>query len=178
MRATKRDKLLLPQPRPLTPEQLNAVDLLAAGETDAAVATAVGVHRVTVTRWRASPTFAAALNRRRTDLFAAAADSLRALVPTALAAVTEALTDDDRGRRAAAAFELLKLAKVSAGGLIGPTDPRLIVEEEVNRRKATTNGLDDNLAAIMKGEPTRVEQFAAAWADLEAAAAEPPDGRA
>ena len=47
--ATKRDKPPHTLPRALSPEQLNAVDLLAGGATDAAVGTAVGVHRVTVT---------------------------------------------------------------------------------------------------------------------------------
>lgn len=91
-RATKRDKPL-PAPRPLTPEQLNALDLLAGSATDAAVGTAVGVHRVTVTKWRTSPTFLAALNRRRADLFASATDTLRDLIPKALAVIGEALAE-------------------------------------------------------------------------------------
>ena len=63
MPTTKRNKMLPPLERQLSPEQLNAIDLLTTGKTDVDVAAAVGVHRVTVTRWRTSPSFAAALNR-------------------------------------------------------------------------------------------------------------------
>lgn len=171
---TKRDKPLHTSPRPLTPEQLNAVDLLATGATDAVVATAVGVHRVTVTKWRTSPTFLAALNRRRADLFASATDTLRDLIPKALAVIGEALADADPDRRTAAAFDLLKVAKLPAGALIGPTDPRELVDEEVCRRTAIEGTRRDQLIASMDGEPTYAERFAATWNDLETAAVEPP----
>lgn len=36
----------------LTPEQLNAVDLLILGKTDKEVSETIGVRRETVTRWR------------------------------------------------------------------------------------------------------------------------------
>lgn len=35
----------------LTPEQLNAIDLLILGKTDKEVSEAIGVRRETVTRW-------------------------------------------------------------------------------------------------------------------------------
>jgi transposase len=38
--------------RGLTIEQRNAIDLLVTGKTDTETAEAVGVHRVTVTKWR------------------------------------------------------------------------------------------------------------------------------
>ena len=131
MRATKRDKSLPTSARALSPEQLNAVDRLAVGTTDSAVAEAVGVHRVTVTRWRTSPTFLAALNCRRADLFAGATDQLRDLIPKALTAIGEALAGDDEERKLSAAFELLKAAKLTAGGCIGSTDHRQLVDAEL-----------------------------------------------
>lgn len=36
------------QPKPLTPEQLNAIELLIRGETDQAVADAIGRDRTTL----------------------------------------------------------------------------------------------------------------------------------
>lgn len=175
MRATKRDKPLPPLPRPLTPEQLNAVDLLATGATDTAVATAVGVHRVTVTKWRTSPTFLAALNQRRTDLFASATDTLRDLIPKALAVIGEALADADLDKRTDAAFQLLKAVKLPADALIGPTDPRVMVDEEVSRRRAIEGTSREHLIASMDGEPTYFERFTATWDDLETQAATPHD---
>ena len=172
--ATKRDKPLHTPPRQLTPEQLNAVDLLASGATDAAVGTAVGVHRVTVTKWRTSPTFRAALNCRRAALFAGAADTLRDLIPKALAVVGEALADADLDKRTAAAFQLLKAVKLSAGAHIGPTDPRVLVDEEVAKRRRIEGTRQEHLIANINGEPTYAEQFAATWDDLETAAGEPP----
>lgn len=38
--------------RKLSVKQENAIDMLVTGGTDSEVAAAVGVHRVTVTRWR------------------------------------------------------------------------------------------------------------------------------
>ena len=50
------------QPKPLSIEQKNAVDLLVTGATDADVAAAVGVNRTTIWTWRTSvPQFMAAV---------------------------------------------------------------------------------------------------------------------
>jgi DNA-binding NarL/FixJ family response regulator len=49
----------------LTPEQLNAVDLLILGKTDKEVSETIGVRRETVTRWHKNAFFIAELNARR-----------------------------------------------------------------------------------------------------------------
>jgi len=43
----------------LTPEQLNAIDLLILGKTDREVAEIVGVRRETITKWHKNPFFSA-----------------------------------------------------------------------------------------------------------------------
>ena len=53
----------------LTPEQLNAIDLLILGKTDREVAEAVGVRRETVTKWHKNPFFIAELNVKREELW-------------------------------------------------------------------------------------------------------------
>ena len=69
----------------LTLDQQNAVDLIAAGATDTEAAAKMKLNRVTVTRWRCySPTFRATLAVRRREVWGAAADRLRALLPKAL----------------------------------------------------------------------------------------------
>ena len=76
----------------LSVAQQNAVDCLAAGMTDAETAAAVGTSHQTVCNWRLhNPTFGAALNARRLEVWGAAGDKLRSLVPRAVAAFEGAL---------------------------------------------------------------------------------------
>ncbi len=54
------DKLWDRSPAPrLTPEQLNAIDLLILGKTDREVSEIVGVRRETITKWHKNPFFTA-----------------------------------------------------------------------------------------------------------------------
>ena len=117
-----------------------------------------------------SPTFLAALNRRRVDLFAGATDLLRGVVPKALAVIAAALDGFDEERKLSDAFELLKLAKLTAGGCIGPTDHRLIVDEELTRRTAVEGSRHDRLLANLNGEQAVAERFRLAFAEMEEAA--------
>src|SRR5215210_166260 len=88
--------------RDLSIAQLNAIDCLATGQTDAETAAAVGVTRQTVNGWRNhDPRFIAALNARRLDIWGGAGDRLRALLPKALAALEAALSDEGADWRAA-----------------------------------------------------------------------------
>jgi len=91
----------------LTIEQCVAVDLLVAGNNDREVAEAIGVHRVTVTKWRLNDgRFLAAVRVRRDELFRAANERLRAALPTAINTLVAAARKGDV--RAAAA--ILKFA--------------------------------------------------------------------
>ena len=88
--------------RPLTVKQENAIDMFVAGATDAEVAQAVGVNRVTVSRWRLyNPYFQAELNTRRQAIWGSAVDRLRALLPRAVDALESEL-DGGRNRVRAA----------------------------------------------------------------------------
>jgi hypothetical protein len=111
--------------------QESAVDLLAAGKNDTETAAELGVHRVTVTRWRRyNPEFQAALAERRAGVWGSAADKLRALLPKAVERVAEALDSPDAAVRTAAAFNVLRLA----GPLpIVPVEPASA--DEIVRRK-------------------------------------------
>jgi hypothetical protein len=132
--------------------QLNAVDLLATGTTDQAVAEAVGVTRQTVCGWRnANPWFAAELNRRRQDLWGVSVDQLRALLPRAVAVLAEELEGGEQ--RARVALDLLRLAGLDRAKaaerldtlLIGPTDPEAIIDAEVRRRRPDCGTYVDDL---------------------------------
>lgn len=116
----------------LTVEQQNAVDRLVAGDTDLQAAEAVGVNRVTVTKWRLHDvTFKAALNARRQEVFGAAADKLRSLVPKALDALAAAM----EGGNVLAAVTILKAAALDKlPPPAGPTDPEQLFAELVEAR--------------------------------------------
>jgi hypothetical protein len=111
----------------LTVEQQNAIDLLIVGKTDLAVAEAVGKSRQTVCGWRLyHPTFQAALNARRQEVWAAAADRLRNLVPRAVDVLERELAGGDHSLKVALA--ILKLANLPLHS-IGAQDPEQIVAE-------------------------------------------------
>ena len=64
-KATKPDKT-----RQLSQEQENAVEHMLQGQSDRAVAEAVGVSRQTVSEWKNhDPLFIAELNRQRVELW-------------------------------------------------------------------------------------------------------------
>lgn len=113
--------------RGLTIAQRNAIDLLVTGTTDTETAEAVGVHRVTVTKWRnADPFFQAELNRRRLEIWAAAGERLRSLLRKAIDALESELSNSDR--RLTAAVHVIKLAgPTSAPPPEGPTEAKQIL---------------------------------------------------
>jgi hypothetical protein len=119
---------------PLTVAQENAVDALVSGKNDAETATLVGVHRVTVTRWRLySPSFQAALNVRRAEVWSVGAARLTSLIPKALDAIGEELDNKSSRDRVRVALELLRLLSLGRSS-VGPLDAEVIVQELVATR--------------------------------------------
>lgn len=93
--------------RPLKPAQFQAIELLIAGHSDARVAQAVGVNRVTVSRWRLyNHIFQAEFNRRRDQVYANAADRARRALLKAVKILSRQLASEDQhlAFRAAALF--------------------------------------------------------------------------
>jgi hypothetical protein len=159
--------------RGLTLAQQNAVDLLASGRNDTEVAGLLNLNRVTVTKWRCyDVVFQAALNVKRAEVWGAAADRLRSLVPRALDTLADMLHEDaDPPLRVKAAAEVLRLAQLPpASSGIGPTDPEAIVKQVVEeRRTQTPDGLDALLQST-KGLPPLAEHTEQVWCELEALA--------
>jgi hypothetical protein len=153
----------------LTLAQQNAIDLLAAGKTDTETAELLQLSRVTVTKWRLySPTFQAALNQRRAEVWGAGIDRLRCLIPKALDALAQELEDRDSPNRVKAAVEILRLAQLPAGWhQIGPAEAEEIVRQIVKARRAQTPGLLDTLAEDGKGLPPFEQHLADTWRELE-----------
>lgn len=120
-----------PAPK-LTPEQLNAIDLLILGKTDREVSEHVGVRRETVTKWHKNPFFSAELSIRREELWVDAKLRLKALVHEAVNVLTNGLSSKDEKVAITAAVHVLKTVglygELNQG--FGPDTPERAVWEK------------------------------------------------
>jgi hypothetical protein len=96
-----------PAPR-LTPEQLNAIDLLILGKTDKEVAETIGVGRNTISKWYKNAFFIAELNVKREELWVDSKLRLRALASEAVNVLTNGLHSSDEKIAIMAAVHILK----------------------------------------------------------------------
>lgn len=97
------------QAEELSIEQLNAIEMLITGASDAQVAEVVGVSRQTVCDWRnRDAEFAAALERKRQDIWRSHEDNLRALVAEAIGVLRQNLSSQDERIKMAAAVHILR----------------------------------------------------------------------
>jgi Homeodomain-like domain-containing protein len=119
----------------LSIQQWTAIDLLVIGKTHQETAEAVGRSRQTVCDWRSHhPAFRAEVNKRRQEVWAAAADQSRSLVPKAVAVLERELDGGDHCFKAA--LEVVKMAGLPLHS-IGPEEEEEIVAEaaEAQSRK-------------------------------------------
>ena len=150
----------------LTPRQETAVELLLAGKSDAATAETLGIHRTTIARWRAAhPAFQAELARRRAELYGAATERLRSLVPKALDVLQAGLDGDDRLPTAHAVLKMAGFDKLAAPPSV-PDDAETIVVGLLQQRiaekqaeRAKWMSVDERMQAIRK--PDRQEKHLA-----------------
>lgn len=135
METTKSDKNQ--QFRPLSQEQLNAIEHLLQGKSDAATAEAVGVVRTTIWEWRnRNPVFIAELNRQRGELWDEARERLKALANRAMDVVEQQLDSDDPKIALAAAKHILQGTRLLGETNLpagGPTTPEEVIMEELRR---------------------------------------------
>lgn len=121
----------------LTPEQLNAIDLLILGKADREVAEAVGVRRETVTKWHKNPFFSAELSTRREELWVDAKLRLKFLAHEAVNVLTRGLSSADEKVAITAAVHILKTVGLygEAKQGFGPDTPEEAVwKQAVGRR--------------------------------------------
>ena len=104
--ATKTDRL--------TPPQLAAVDLLAAGATLSDTSQAIGVARQTVSEWTNNGVgFGAELKRLRRELWDEHSQRLRALVPKALDVIEAELGGERRPSAATYRPEVVRPSRIA-----------------------------------------------------------------
>jgi hypothetical protein len=115
--------------RELTAQQEAALGLFLAGRTVTETAEEIGVSRSAVSEWvNQNALFKAALNARRAEVWASAADGLRALLPQVIAAVAEALNGPDKLR--AASLVLKSCGMVKMGPPAGSTSAEAIEADD------------------------------------------------
>jgi hypothetical protein len=139
----------------LTLAQQSAVDLLAAGHNDTETAELLKLNRVTVTRWRLySPEFRAALAVRRADIWGAAADRLRSLIPQAVDTLADALDNPDTPDRVTVALAVLKLVGPLPLTPTDPTDPEEYIRQTVKEERERAPSDFDRMVGDDKNLPT------------------------
>jgi hypothetical protein len=123
--------------RVLTPAQLAAVEVLAAGGTVAAAA-AAGVARRVAAGWRTDdPVFLGELNARKQDRLDLVQGRLRGLAEKAIEALARMIEDD--GLPGAVRLRAIQLVLAASGGLgkadeIGPCEPAA-AKRAISRRR-------------------------------------------
>ena len=135
--------------RRLNPEQIAALDLVVAGNTDAHVASEIGVTRQTVNVWRNHhPAFRAELTRRLREMSESLANRSLSVRLKALDVIEEAIENGSVN----AAIAYLRLA-MPAPDVSGPTEADEIVRAEAQKRGdhvqqllASMNVTDDGIA--------------------------------
>jgi hypothetical protein len=121
----------------LTPEQLNAIDLLILGKTDREVAEIVGVRRETITKWHKNPFFSAELNVKREELWIDAKLRLKSLVHEAVNVLTNGLASKDEKVAMTAAIHILKTVGLygEVKQNFGPDTPEEVVWKQATEKK-------------------------------------------
>jgi len=121
----------------LTPEQLNAIDLLIFGKTDKEVAETIGVGRNTISKWYKNAFFIAELNARREELWKDSKNRLKALVHDAVNILSNGLNSSDEKVAVTSAVHILKTVGLygEVKGDFGPTAPEKIVWDQAVRMK-------------------------------------------
>jgi len=133
----------------LSVEQCNAIDLLVTGAGDAEVAAAVGKTRQTVCGWRLHhPTFQSELNRRRHEVWGAATDKLRALLPKALATLERELEGGNDAVRVAIA--IMKMASLPISTIGSQSEEEITLAEAERQSRAMFANLGLDLTAARK----------------------------
>jgi hypothetical protein len=127
---TKQDKT-----RQLSIEQANALEHLLQGQSDRAVAEAVGVARQTIWTWRNDdPLFIAELNRQRSEMWTEARERLKSLANRALDVVELHLGSGDPKASLAAAKYILQGTRLLGDTELpkgGPMTPEGVIMAEL-----------------------------------------------
>ncbi len=122
----------------LSPQQWQAIGLLVAGKRQADIAREIDVSEETLSRWRNSPIYAAALNQAVRDSYSSTIGLVRDAVADAVMAIRGCLQSEDDRVRLAAALALVKMhVTLDAPALELPTTPAQIAGERLKQLRNT-----------------------------------------
>lgn len=149
-----------PAPK-LTPEQLNAIDLLIFGKTDREVAETLGIGRNTISKWYKNAFFIAELNSRREALWIDSKLRLRALASEAVEVLSNGLHSEDEKIAISAAVHILKTTGLydteGKGSVTLPKTPEEVVWAQA---------LEENTNSIKGSRPDSLTEFSTRnWAE-------------
>jgi hypothetical protein len=149
-----------PAPR-LTPEQLNAIDLLILGKTDKEVAETIGIGRNTISKWYKNAFFTAELNVKREALWIDSKLRLRALASEAVNVLTKGLHSSDEKIAITVAVHILKTVglydKEGKGSITLPKTPEEAVWAQV---------LEDKTNVLIGSRPDALTEWSTRnWAE-------------
>lgn len=114
----------------LTPQQVEAVGLLLSGKTITETATAIGVARETVSRWRHSdPAFEAAYNEGLRSAWEAGRTRLEEARGKAIARLVELMEGGEPAVALKAAMALVRLDMPEPSGSVNPRE----IEQDARR---------------------------------------------
>lgn len=97
---------------PLNAKQEQAAILLSTGLSGSAVAMQVGITAETISRWKLSPDFLAAINAHQKERVSVAREKLRELAQKAVSTIDGLMDSKSEGIRLKAAVSLLKLTNM------------------------------------------------------------------
>ena len=122
----------------LSERQEQAINLILLGQSDQAVAEAIGAARQTVNKWKhQNRLFKAILNSQRHELWSSHYEELRSLIKLAITVFREDLADGGNKKlRQEAAMHILKgtgLLYAESFKPTGPTSVNEIEDEEMER---------------------------------------------
>jgi hypothetical protein len=122
----------------LSPQQWQAIGLLVAGKRQADIAREIDVSEETLSRWRNSPIYAAALNQAVRDSYSSTIGLVRDAVADAVMAIRGCLQSEDDRVRLAAALALVKMhITLDAPALELPTTPAQIADVRLRSLRDT-----------------------------------------
>jgi hypothetical protein len=122
----------------LTPQQWQAIGLLVSGKRQVDIAQELGIAPETLSRWKAQPVFAAALNLALRESYAATLGELRDARAEAVGVLRELMNSDsvdDRIRLAAAKAVLSAGLQVDVSALSLPTTPAEVANDRLAAKR-------------------------------------------
>ena len=158
------------KPRQLSIEQANALEHLLQGQSDRAVAEAVGVARQTIWEWRNhDPLFIAELNRQRSEMWQEARERLKSLANHALDVVELQLGSGDPKASLAAAKCILQGTRLLGDTELpkeGPTTPEAVIMKDLRSEARQELVAKEGPAMLGLFDPFMEEELSARIEDM------------